>query len=384
MSDGKFLPRPFRFRKHLIINCRGREKRVGKQKLCAKMKHITFTFLLTVLLSMAGAKSFAQTFVVGGIKYSVMPGNKVQVVSNNNTTLTGSIAIPESVVYEGTVYSVTGIGGKAFYGCTGLTSVAIPNSVTGISDNAFRGCTGLTSITIPNSVTYIGKYVFQSCGLTTITIPNSVTSIGNQVFNYCKDLTSVTIGNNIKEIGYRMFYDCTKLSSIIIPNSVTSIGINAFHSCSGLTSITIPNSVTKIDGFAFAYCKNLASVTIGSSVTSIGNMAFGWCSTLTHIISLATVPPVCNVYGVFDTTAKSTCRLSVPEGSVADYKTADVWKDFYNIDGEATGIDNVTKNADAKAIESIYDLNGQLQQGLRHELNIVRMSDGTVRKTMMK
>ena len=109
------------------------------------------------------------------------------------------------------------IANGAFYHCTGLTSVTIPNLVTSIGENTFYGCTGLTSVTIPNSVTRIGGYAFYGCtGLTSVTIPNSVTRIGG--FAFC---------------------GCTGLASITIPISVTEIGNSAFKDCTGLTSITV-------------------------------------------------------------------------------------------------------------------------------------------------
>ena len=84
------------------------------------------------------------------------------------------------------------IGNSAFSGCSGLTSITIPDSVTTISDSAFSNCSGLTSITIPNSVTTIGNSAFSNCsGLTSITIPNSVTFIGNYAFINCSSLTSI-------------------------------------------------------------------------------------------------------------------------------------------------------------------------------------------------
>ncbi len=216
--------------------------------------------------------------------------------------------------------SVTSIGDYTFYGCSGLTSITIPNSVTSIGDRAFCDCTGLTSVTIPNSVTNIGDYTFYGCsGLTSITIPNCVTSIGDYAFSYCIELTSVTIPNSVTSIGDSAFKDCSRLTSIyyagdvaswcgisgldnlmrrdqtlyidgkeltgdlVIPNGVTSIGYGAFYDCSGLTSVTIGNSVTSIGDFAFGDCTGLTNITLPNSVTSIGDYAFRGCSGLTSI-----------------------------------------------------------------------------------------------------
>ncbi len=179
--------------------------------------------------------------------------------------------------------SVTRIGGEAFYKCIGLTSVAIPNSVTSIGYRAFKDCTGLTSITIPNSVTSIEEDVFYGCtGLTNVTIGNGVTSIGSYAFYGCTKLTSVAIPNSVTSIGYRAFKDCTGLTSITIGNSVTSIR-GVFDGCIALTSVTIPNSVTSIGEYAFYGCTGLTSVTILNSVTSIGEYAFYGCTGLTSV-----------------------------------------------------------------------------------------------------
>ena len=172
----------------------------------------------------------------------------------------------------------------AFYCCSSLTSITIPDSVTWIGNNAFDNCSSLTSITIPDSVTWIGNNTFGYCSsLTSITIPNSVTSIGSYAFYNCSSLTSATIGNSVTWIGNNAFDNCSSLTSITIPDSVTSIGEDAFYNCSSLTSVTIGNSVTSIDRSAFYNCYSLTSVTIGNSVTSIGNYAFDNCSSLTSI-----------------------------------------------------------------------------------------------------
>ena len=176
------------------------------------------------------------------------------------------------------------IGSFAFYNCTSLTSVTIPDSVTSIGECAFCDCTSLTSVTIPDSVTDIGGSAFSGCtSLTSVTIPDSVTSIGSYAFAYCTSLTSVTIPDNVTEIGSYAFYNCTSLTSVTIPDSVTSIGESAFEGCTSLTSVTIPDSVTSIGNFAFERCTSLTSVTIPDSVTSIGSYAFLNCTSLTSV-----------------------------------------------------------------------------------------------------
>ena len=229
--------------------------------------------------SLFAPKAEAAGKTYGIYTYEVSSDNKVTITGCKESTK-GAITIPSEIDGK----SVTSIGGKAFWGCTGLTSIIIPDSVTSIGGKAFCVCSGLTSITIPDSVTSIGYGAFDGCrGLTSITIPNSVTSIGRETFQDCSGLTSITIPNSVTSIGDDAFEDCRSLTSITIPNSVTSIGDRAFDGCSGLTSITIPNSVTSIGYLAFGGCHSLTSITIPDSVTSIGGCAFSCCSSLTSI-----------------------------------------------------------------------------------------------------
>ena len=217
-----------------------------------------------------------------------------------NCTNMASIAIPDSITCfgEGAFENCTGLTNatfgefsqlicieqRAFYKCTNLTSIVIPDSVTSIGNYAFYTCTSLTSITIPDGVTSIEEYAFWNCtSLTSITIPDSVKSIGSSAFRECTSLTSVTIPNSVMSIGERAFHYCISLTNITIPDSVTSIGSYAFSYCTSLTSITIPDSVTSIGNEAFCNCRSLTSITIGNSVTSIGYAAFYECTKLTSV-----------------------------------------------------------------------------------------------------
>ena len=237
-------------------------------------------------------------------------------ITDCDSSVRGGATIPSQIDGK----PVTSIGDDAFYGCSRLTSITIPNGVTSIGMQAFDGCGSLTSITIPDSVTSIGWSAFGSCSsLTSVTIPDRVTSIGGNVFDGCKKLkqinvdtantvyssengvlfnkgktelirypegkadTSYAIPNGVTSIGRWSFNDCSSLTSITIPDSVTSIGDNAFSECSSLTSITIPNSVTSIDYQAFVYCSSLTSITIPDGVTSISDGVFNHCDSLTSI-----------------------------------------------------------------------------------------------------
>ncbi len=159
--------------------------------------------------------------------------------------------------------SVMSIGDSAFYNCSGLTSINIPDSVTSIGDAAFKDCTRPTNATIPSSVTSIGSSAFSGCtGLTSIEIPDSVTSIGSSAFSGCTRLTEITIPGSVKNIESRMFEDCTGLESVTIGNGVESLGDLAFLYCLNLKEIELPESVTSIGWLAFYVCRDLEKITV--------------------------------------------------------------------------------------------------------------------------
>ncbi len=335
-------------------------------------KHYIKKLFATVAVLLCSIAANAYDFEVDGICYNILSIEDLTVEVTNGAGYTGDIVIPSTVTYKSKTLAVTSIGRSAFGGCSGLTSITIPNSVTSIGNYAFNGCTSLKDLRIedgkstlflgcndyssssyyagaglfydsPLETLYLGRNLsynadyyygyspfYNKTKLASVTIGNCVTSIGNYAFRGCSALTSITIPNSVTSIGSYAFEGCSGLTGITIPNSVTSIGRSAFRECSGLTSITIGNSVTSIGSYAFCDCSGLTSITIGNSVTSIGNSAFYGCSGITKISLMGTTPPAVDSYN-FTNAHFINSTVYVPQGALEAYQTADVWKNFWDI-----------------------------------------------------
>ena len=338
--------------------------------------------------------------------------------------------------------SVTSIGEFAFRYCSGLTSLTIPSGVTSIGMSAFEYCSSLTSLTLPSSVNEIGIYAFHGCsGLTSLTLPSSVTSsirdyifdglkecnyfidsdletylahthdwkyipvdeikyyhngqeltkleipsgvdkIGSYSFYKGVNLTSLTIPSSVTSIDRSAFEGCSGLTSLTLPSSVTAIGGSAFEGCSGLTSLALPSSVTAIGGSAFEGCSGLTSLALPSSVTAIGGSAFEGCSGLTSIY-VSWESPLSIAASTFKDANTEKCILYVPKGTYDDYWLSN-WGIFANIvEYDATGIDHITTSGEAKEI-SRYAADGQRLEVPAKGLNIVKYSDGSVKKVVVQ
>lgn len=198
----------------------------------------------------------------------------------------------------------------------------------GIYNYAFYYCSLLMSITIPNSVMSIGTYAFEYCrSLKSITIPDGVTNISDYMLRYCLSLMQIAIPDGVTNIRSNAFNGCNSLESITIPDSVTSIGASAFLSCYKIASITMPDSIRSIEKSTFSTCCSLKTIEIPSNITDIGTSAFSNCYSMMEYHFKPTTPPTLANANAFNNIV-TDCIIYVPAESLNAYKTATNWRTY--------------------------------------------------------
>ena len=206
-----------------------------------------------------------------------------------------------------------------------------------IGGYAFHGCSGLRSLNLPAGITWIGSHAFEFCsGLTSLNLPDGITEISDRTFNGCSGLTSLNLPDGITKIGDAAFEGCERLTSLNLPAGITVIDDNAFYGCSGLTSIYVyAEKVPKIGSYVFA--------------------------------------------GV---DAKK-CTLYVPMGTRDNYRLSKFGYFENIVEFDATGIDKTTTSTDVEEVAR-YSVNGQRLSAPTKGLNIVKYSDGSLKKVAVR
>lgn len=284
------------------------------------------------------------------------------------------------------------IGYKTFWYCDVLTSVTLPSSLTEIGERAFDKCWNLASVTFPSTLVTIGEGSFADCPkLASVTFPSGLTSIGRIAFLACFKLTDVTFPSSLTEIGEAAFEMCG-FKTLTLPSGLTEIGQAAFASCTRLKSLTLSPSLTSIGIEAFDGCDNLRTLTIPSGLTSIDSLKkydyefqesvpiFGAPSIESVYVGWQIPIPAGDFFKGFDI---SKCTLYVPLGTKQAYAETEVWRDYGEIkEYDVSGVDKVDNHSEAKEVYR-YSQDGQRLSAPIKGLNIVRYSDGSIKKIVV-
>ena len=281
------------------------------------------------------------------------------------------------------------IGDFAVYNCSRLTSLTLSSNITRIDYCAFEKCSRLNEVKFcinDDLETYLTKghpYIRVDCGIKYYLNDKEITS-------------SIVIPSNVTSLGYCAFQNCIGLTSLTLSSNITEIGGSAFEGCSRLKEVKfcinedLETYLTKGHPYIGVNCgvnyylkdKEVTSIVIPSNVTSLGDYAFERCTTLQSV--LVSWPTPISAGNAFYKVDKKNCTLYVPQGTETDYFLVDVWGDFGNIVEYApTGIDKVTTSNGAKEF-SRYSVNGQRLFAPVKGLNIVKYSDGSVKKVVVQ
>ncbi|MBO7200006.1 MAG: leucine-rich repeat domain-containing protein [Bacteroidales bacterium] len=282
---------------------------------------LLFTSLVGNAQMPEGFYDFMDTTAPGRIMYYDVVSDTVPYTAQlcGGIDSTGHLVVPDTVVYDSTVYKVIGIANAAFYQENMLYSVTLPKGITSIGRLAFGSCPNLSAVywNATNVSSYpsgnyhpfynsmalrtvvfadsvlIPDHAFEGTSITSVDIPGTISRIGNYAFANASSLGAVTLPEGIEHIGHHAFEN-TGLSSLAIPGSVVVIDSCAFYQCGKLTTATIANAACSIGEAAFMGCSSLKTIGLGDSVTAIAKSAFALCSALEDITIPNTVTNIGN------------------------------------------------------------------------------------------
>ena len=270
--------------------------------------------MMVALLPVSAVTAFAADIPTLGEDEFDYQGLRYKKLSSSTVSVVGPVevqterVIPETVVNNGTTYTVTEIGDRAFdcrlvdstpykdyVGKPNFVSIKIPKTITRIGAYAFRWCgdmytnSGLVNVIFDSEsqLKLIDHDAFANChAIREFELPREVETIGENAFydDWCIKKFTFQEGSRLKSIGGNAFHCNSSLQSLTLPSSVTNIGHHAFHQCSSLDEFVIPDGVESIERGVFAECSKLKTVTVPNSVKKIVQKAFLNCSSLENVV----------------------------------------------------------------------------------------------------
>ncbi len=321
---------------------------------------------------------------INGIYYSFDTENKTACVESGHNPdgndgngqvqyYSGDIVIPETVVYEGTIFTVSSIrGGHEDRGMpyydgpfeySSITSIIIPKTIKKIEAYTFRNSKNLKSVIFEGNVESIGEGAFLDCSsIESFEIPEGVESLSSGIFEGCSSLESLTIPTTLKVMdninlkslhikdlaawcnisvfgignAYHLYLNGKEVTELEIPQETTVVGDYVFSGCEGITSVELHKDVESIGEGCFMNCKNLETITIKGSGPKIEDFAFYRCSKLMDIYCDTEKCPAHNNYDpdVFDENTYENATLHVKDYAVESFKADQEWSKFKKIDVE--------------------------------------------------
>ena len=270
---------------------------------------------------------------------------------------------------------------NTFFNCFILDECEIGDGITEIPEDAFVFCYNLRHIDIPSSVKRIGNAAFSICPLEEIILPESLESIGKEAFSGCPELTEVVIPDNCREIEDNAFMWCTKLKKFTCGKGLKKMGNRVLQVEDALEEVILNEGLEELGPYCISWAPKMTTLTLPSTLTKFDDAAIFGIPLTSLIVKMPTPPEVPeNIFmdndnvGIF-----GTCTLTVPYGTVDTYKNAPIWSKFYKIEADMSGIDETA--IDESSILDIYTLDGlKVNELVRGKVNIVRMTDGTVKK----